>query len=292
MNKDIKEKFGFTLAEGATHVGIFHNTRRVGFTLAEVLITLGIIGIVSAMTIPTLVKKYQEKIIINQVWNSYAMLNEAFKRAINDHGHVNEWCNIQTVNDYPICAEKIRDLLSQYLKISKNCTSWLYMGKCMNGNLKHTSTQGEKDLIHFQSGYFKSMILQNGMGLTIDARNWGNSSSSWCKIATNLQKEQQINALSSNNCGFLYLDLNGNKGPNKDGVDLFAFSIRNNGLVAHGQDGLHTHISFERNCLKKPMTSPDQGRGSCTSWILQNRNLDYLHCPEKLGWNKARSCDE
>ena len=58
MNKDLKEKFGFTL--GATHVSISHNTRRVAFTLAEVLITLGIIGIVSAMTIPTLVKKYQE----------------------------------------------------------------------------------------------------------------------------------------------------------------------------------------------------------------------------------------
>ena len=35
-------------------------TKRFGFTLAEVLITLGIIGVVAAMTIPTLIKTYQK----------------------------------------------------------------------------------------------------------------------------------------------------------------------------------------------------------------------------------------
>ena len=51
----------FTLAEGATHVNISDNIRRVAFTLAEVLITLAIIGIVAAMTIPTLVQNYQTR---------------------------------------------------------------------------------------------------------------------------------------------------------------------------------------------------------------------------------------
>lgn len=37
-----------------------------GFTLAEVLITLGIIGIVAALTIPTLVAKFQEKALVSQ----------------------------------------------------------------------------------------------------------------------------------------------------------------------------------------------------------------------------------
>ena len=96
MNKDLKEKFGFTLGathvgishniggafhrfvESFTHVGISHNTRRVGFTLAEVLITLGIIGIVSAMTIPTLVKNYQKKVLKNQFIQSYAIINQAW----------------------------------------------------------------------------------------------------------------------------------------------------------------------------------------------------------------------
>ncbi len=49
------KRFGFTLAEGAKHAGICDNARREAFTLAEVLITLGIIGVVAAMTIPTLI---------------------------------------------------------------------------------------------------------------------------------------------------------------------------------------------------------------------------------------------
>ena len=48
-------KNNFTLAEGATHVTLLPIAAKFGFTLAEVLITLGIIGVVAAMTIPTLI---------------------------------------------------------------------------------------------------------------------------------------------------------------------------------------------------------------------------------------------
>ena len=56
----------FTLAEGATHVVHFDNIRRVAFTLAEVLITLGIIGVVAAMTMPVLFANYQKLVLKNQ----------------------------------------------------------------------------------------------------------------------------------------------------------------------------------------------------------------------------------
>ena len=52
-------KSAFTLAEGATHVEMFGNARKSAFTLAEVLITLGIIGVVAAMTMPTLINSTQ-----------------------------------------------------------------------------------------------------------------------------------------------------------------------------------------------------------------------------------------
>ncbi len=50
---------GFTLAEGAAHVAHCDNSRKQGFTLAEVLITLGIIGVVAVMTMPTLMNSTQ-----------------------------------------------------------------------------------------------------------------------------------------------------------------------------------------------------------------------------------------
>ena len=42
------KRFSFTLAEGATHVAMPNSKLNFGFTLAEVLITLGIIGVVAA----------------------------------------------------------------------------------------------------------------------------------------------------------------------------------------------------------------------------------------------------
>ena len=132
MNKDLKGKFAFTLAEGATHVGIsnniyetlhrlvksfthvgiFHNTRRVGFTLAEVLITLGIIGVVSAMTIPTLVANYQQKSMDTKANTFNRKLGEALKvmnsqSVLAGHNSTGEFVNE----------------LSKHIKILKVCES-------------------------------------------------------------------------------------------------------------------------------------------------------------------------
>ena len=59
MLKRTDGKAAFTLAEGATRVEMFGKARKSAFTLAEVLITLGIIGVVAAMTMPTLINSTQ-----------------------------------------------------------------------------------------------------------------------------------------------------------------------------------------------------------------------------------------
>lgn len=48
-----------------------------GFTLAEVLITLGIIGIVAAMTIPNIVGNYKKKVIETRLQRFYSVANNA-----------------------------------------------------------------------------------------------------------------------------------------------------------------------------------------------------------------------
>ena len=73
-------KKDFTLTERAMHVthcdnignnvrdmkeNMFHFSRKSGaFTLAEVLITLGIIGVVAAMTLPTLIRRRKDKKVL------------------------------------------------------------------------------------------------------------------------------------------------------------------------------------------------------------------------------------
>ena len=62
------------IREGSKSVSLFtfHCSlkKRAAFTLAEVLITLGIIGIVAAMTMPSLINKYQAQVLRTQYFKN------------------------------------------------------------------------------------------------------------------------------------------------------------------------------------------------------------------------------
>lgn len=58
------------------------------FTMAEVLITLGIIGIVAAMTLPALVAKYQKNVTSNRLKKIYSTLSQALNRSQVDNGDI------------------------------------------------------------------------------------------------------------------------------------------------------------------------------------------------------------
>ena len=63
-----------------------------GFTLAEVLITIGIIGLVAAMTMPMLIANYRKQVMLTKVKRTYNVLNNALERAKVDYGtDVNGW---------------------------------------------------------------------------------------------------------------------------------------------------------------------------------------------------------
>lgn len=62
-----------------------------GFTLAETLITIGIIGIVAAMTLPTLLGKYNEKVTITQLKKTYAELSQAIQMSEVQNGDFRYW---------------------------------------------------------------------------------------------------------------------------------------------------------------------------------------------------------
>lgn len=59
---------------------------RLGFTLAEVLITLGIIGVVAALTLPALIQNYQKKATATSVKKAYSELNQVIQMAKADYG--------------------------------------------------------------------------------------------------------------------------------------------------------------------------------------------------------------
>ena len=64
---------------------------KAAFTLAEVLITLGIIGIVAAMTLPTLIQKYKKHEVETRLKQSYSILGNIVNRAQADYGDIHGW---------------------------------------------------------------------------------------------------------------------------------------------------------------------------------------------------------
>ena len=129
-----------TLAEGATHVAHCDKSRRTAFTLAEVLITLGIIGVVAALTIPSLITKYQKWATVNKLKATYTILCNAFEMAKNDYGlNINQWelpDGVDEKSSSDFFAEKY---LIPYLKITKDCNPYVPR-ECLPHNVSKNRT--------------------------------------------------------------------------------------------------------------------------------------------------------
>ena len=67
------------------------NTKKSAFTMAEVLITLGILGIVIAMTLPLIISHYQKKQTTTQLKKVYSTLKQATEFAKYKYGNVEDW---------------------------------------------------------------------------------------------------------------------------------------------------------------------------------------------------------
>lgn len=89
------------------------------FTLAEVLITLGIIGVVAALTIPSLVANYQKKRVAITLKKSYAELNQALQMGVAENGPNWNYTRADNISLW------VQDYIEPYIKFNKavNCPS-------------------------------------------------------------------------------------------------------------------------------------------------------------------------
>ena len=136
----------FILAEGATHVAHWNNSRKIAFTLAEVLITLGIIGVVAALTLPTLIENHNKRVVETRLQKFYSAMNQAIKMAELDYGDRDTWFEDNTAysGKQKIWVDKY---LVPYLKVAKT------------GKLRIDT---EVYAIYFADGSAVSMVPTNG----------------------------------------------------------------------------------------------------------------------------------
>lgn len=82
------------------------------FTLAEVLITLGIIGIVAAMTLPALITSYEKKVTANKLKKFYTIMSQAIMLSEKDNEDLKYWMPTQ---DQVRKSEGLEEWYNMYL---------------------------------------------------------------------------------------------------------------------------------------------------------------------------------
>ena len=94
-----------------------------GFTLAEVLITLGIIGVVAAMTIPNLITEHQKRATVTKLQRAISVINQAYRLAYDDVGEANaeEAFNMGS-------EEYFNTYWAPYIKVLTYCSSYKVCG--------------------------------------------------------------------------------------------------------------------------------------------------------------------
>lgn len=211
--------------------------KHIGFTLAEVLITLGIIGVVAAMTLPMLISNYKEKELITRAKKSASILWNALTAIQAEYGET-DFSNIFATGS--INSEDTADILSRHLKVIKRC-------KIMETGCHDSPIKLAKPVDNTGSGtagYFSRYGLKNlpqlvlADGSIIQVQNYGKCDRTYMGNVTdadgNVVTDSAGNPLKeekmSSSCVDLTIDTNGNKGPNQVGADVFGMFIVPSGV--------------------------------------------------------------
>ena len=118
---------------------VLENKNAGAFTLAEVLITLGVIGVVSAITMPTLIKNYQKQQTVTQFKKAYTEINQAIKLSEVENGDMSGW---HVENDLQTQHDWAKNYIIKYFKTAKVCvpaTEECYDAKFSEATAKYFS---------------------------------------------------------------------------------------------------------------------------------------------------------
>ena len=142
--------------------------RKAAFTLAEVLITLGVIGIVAAMTLPTLIANYQKKVVETRLISFYSKINQAYRMSYAENGDTVYLVETNKTYSYEEMLNWLEQYLFPYMKHYnvKKCVSNIgQVGVCVtipDGSLYWFSIDGNgQDVSYYINGNFNDKSIRN-----------------------------------------------------------------------------------------------------------------------------------
>lgn len=207
----------------------------LGFTLAEVLITLGVIGVVAAMTMPSLMAKHHQKQMEAQFKKAYSSLQQALY-SIDPDMYATLSSNAGNTN-----TEFFADLYSKYKVTSdKNVSKMYYVNKKWD-----IKTYTKKAGSYNQCAQLPSRINADGSAIGGMYNCFGN----WIVIDTNGPKAK----------------------PNAMGHDIFYFSLSNQGrLIPIGSKNYgHWEMRGDATYCSRSSTNAQNGAG-CSHFAVEN----------------------
>jgi len=179
---------------------------RTAFTLAEVLITLGIIGVVAAMTIPTLVANYQEK-----SWSTSASV---FERKLTEALRV---MNTQQALAGYTTTEDFVDELKKHIKIIKTCDN-TKLDSCFPKTFTYGFPETETmDITTFTDS---SKLRKEPFGTNTVGIQFANGVSGVLAYDPSCRQDPYSNTVTGMGCISMIYDTSGFKSPNEPNKDL------------------------------------------------------------------------
>ena len=243
-----------------------HNNKFLGFTLPEVLITIGIIGVVAVMTLSPLITKIRNKGYAEKLIKTYSVLQNATNQIIAEDGEPKNW----SWNSYNSSLgtyygnELIVNKYKQHLKILQECGAEpggsTVATKCHVAANKHRYLNGENGsasvsgfLWFYRSG--RTFILQDGILVSISFLKDGS-------------------AVFWGSPDMLFtVDVNAKAGPNQVGRDVFFFYLKKTGdgkIMPYANETFpNGGIDYRNTC------EPDLKGYSCAYRIITEGGMNY-----------------
>ena len=249
------------------------------FTLAEVLITLGIIGVVAAVALPALITNINDRANSERQANIALKITQAMEQ-MRAHGELVQY---STTDDFV-------DVLQKYLKITKRCSK-NNIAQCWpvstvsttdsNGNAVSYNVSGAKirtDLLRnsANAGDNVGLILADGASIimtydpSVPPVDIGDKVVSSPMILPISSKESKTFAYTTTATGAIdfIMDVNGKKGPNKERFDKKMYDVRSFRLASFGD-----------------ITSCEEGTAGCV------KNIDSNYSPLDCSSSNSASYD-
>ena len=217
--------------------GLRERVSKAAFTLAEVLITLGIIGVVAAITMPVIVHKYRTNVLKNQFKKSYSVLSQALTLTSKElGGNLHEMFKDEPAGFSG--AILFRDTFYKFLIPAADLKESTDIFKFAPYNKNQPSDSESATMgLGAYPGY---VVLGDGSAITV------------------LKNNGRLNVL---------VDINGLKRPNRVGYDVFLF------VVDTKKDILTSWSTDAATYCSKTSTNSYNGR-ACTYYAMIDRNPD------------------